>query len=461
MDHAVLGSHKKGRVVATKMRPVKGLDFVVGGIPRSGTTAFADALNRHPDVFCYASETGLLPLAQQIGGHARIPPGSIPMVRSFLREALFSAMVEMVEFNMALGSPEPTVRFQKSEIDHFISEMLHGLGPRGHNETLTEIASVTLARELRQRSGKTFVGEKTPANIFALDVNGDARFDAKGAAPVFVVVRRPLPAILSMRARFTNKADVFASAFSGDAAQQAGLYLRYAFACARLARRGAHLLRYEAFSGNARGIMPKVLSAIGVSWDNRSIGAINRQIDYRTRQDVRDKFSSADQATIDALTETALIPLGYGRDPRSRSAEAEFDLGYRVLSGEYEDKMLGRRSVVLLVAQAHHQCANLRFWHSFPGSVADGSDTVCWWVDAVDGCRLGSITAFGGGPTVVDLSIDLNPIQGMPCANGNVMHVVEVECSHAFVPLVHPFRLQPCSHDLREISGQILSVDFS
>lgn len=55
------------------MRPMRGLDFVVGGIPRSGTTAFADALNSHPDVFCFASETGLLPLTQQISGHAGIP----------------------------------------------------------------------------------------------------------------------------------------------------------------------------------------------------------------------------------------------------------------------------------------------------------------------------------------------------------------------------------------------------
>lgn len=84
---------------------MKGLDFVVGGIPRSGTTAFADALNTHPDVFCYAYETGLLPLTQQIGGHGRIPPASIPMVRGWLREDLYLAMIEMVAFNIAGGQP--------------------------------------------------------------------------------------------------------------------------------------------------------------------------------------------------------------------------------------------------------------------------------------------------------------------------------------------------------------------
>lgn len=324
-----------------------------------------------------------------------------------------------------------------------------------------ELASAKLATELRQKSGKTFVGEKTPTNIFALDSNGDARFDAKGAAPVFVVVRRPLPVILSMQARLANKADHFALVFKGSVAQQVGFYLRHAFACVRLARRGAHLLRYEEFSGNARFILPKVLSAIGVSGHGRIIEAINRQFEYRAGRDVRERFSPADQAIIDALTEAALIPLGYGRDPRSRSAEAVFDLGHRVLSGEYEDKMLGRRSVLLLVTESQHRRANLQFWYRFPGSVADASDAVFWRVHAVDGGQLGSATALGGGPTVVELSIELNAAGGTRLVNGNVMYLVEVECSHAFVPLVHPFRRLSSSLDRRELSGQILSIDFS
>jgi hypothetical protein len=338
-------------------------------------------------VFCYASETGLLPLTQQIGGHGRIPPASMPMVRGWLREDLYSAMIEMVEFNIARGAPEPTVRFRRSEIDHLVSEILHGLDHFGDTQTLMELASAKLANELRQKSGKTYVGEKAPTNIFALDANSDARFDAKGAVPVFVVVRRPLPVILSMQARFANKADHFASVFRGDTAHQAGLYLRHAFACDRLVRRGALVLRYEEFSGNARFILPKVLSAIGVSGHGRIIEAINRQFEYRPGRDVRERFSLADQAIIDALTEAALTPPGYGHDPRSRSAEAVFDLGHRVLSGEYEDKMLGRRSVLLLVTESQHRHANLQFWHRFPGSVADASDSVFWRVHAVDGAN--------------------------------------------------------------------------
>jgi len=440
---------------------MKGLDFVVGGIPRGGTTAFADALNQHPEVFCYSSETGLLPLAQQIGCSGPVPSKSIPEIRRWLHDELYENIVNMVQWNLDAGSPVPPVRYKKSDIDRIVYAVLDGQRTYGHAKTLTDIASVALAREFRERSGKIFVGEKTPGNIFALDVRRNARFDANGAAPFFVVARRPFPVIFSMRGRLANKADPYASVFAGDGAQQAGFYVRHALACARLVRRGAHLLRYEAFAGNARDMLPKVLSAIGASVDGRSIDAINRQIDYLNRNDVRDRFSSAEQATIDALTEPVLMSLGYGRDPHSRSAEVVFELGCRVLSGEYEDKMLGPRSVVLLVAQSQHYHANLRFWHSFPGTVADGGDTVCWRAEAMDGRQLGSIAAQGGGPTIVDLSIELDPARGTLCANGNVMYLVEVECSHSFVPLVHPFRMRPRSPDMRQLSGQILSVDFS
>jgi hypothetical protein len=412
-------------------------------------------------VICYASETGLLPLAQQIGGSGFVPRRSIPAIRRWLSEELRLSMIEMVEFSLKAGSPEPTVRFSQRDVDSIVSSLLKHLNSPRTAEALADTASTILATELREKSGKAFAGEKTPANIFALDAKSDARFNSIGMAPVFVVVRRPFPVLHSMRSRLANPADTFATVFSGDAAEQAGFYVRHALACARLVRRGAYLLRYEAFAGNVRGTLPKILSAIGVSTDHRSIEAINQRIDYLKRNYVRERFSSAEQAIIDALTEPVLTSLGYGRDPSSRSGEVIFDEGFRVLSGQYKDGLLARRSLVLLVAHSHYRHANLRLWHSFPGTIADGSDTVCWLAEGMDGRQLGSATAHGSGPAIVDLSIELNIAQGRRCADGKFMYLMEVACSHSFIPLVHPFRLGPCSLDVREVSGQILSAEFS
>lgn len=439
---------------------MKGLDFIVGGIPRGGTTAFADALNQHPDICCYAAETHLLPFAQEIGGHGPVPAGSLPAVRTMLCDMLRLTLVEMVEFNLALGSPDLPVRFSPADIDQIAADITHSLGPRGDATPLIDSASATLARELRQRSGRAVVGEKTPSNITALDAGGWP-VDRAGGPTVFAIVRRPFAVIRSMRARLANNADHFASAFRGDAAQQAGYFMRFALACARMARRGAHLHRYESFAGNPRDVLPGVLAAIGVPATGRSIDAIARQIEYRTRNNDRAWFSHADQAIIDAITEPALAALGYARDPRSRAAEAALQPGWRVLSGQYDDRMLGPRAVVLLVAEPQHRRACLRFWHMFPGTVADASDTVRWTVDAADGRPLGAGAEQGGGPATVGVAIDLEPDRGVRCANGHILHVVDVACSHAFVPLAHPFRTKPLSPDQREISGQLVAVDFS
>lgn len=439
---------------------MRGLDFIVGGIPRSGTTAFADALNRHPDLFCYASETGLLPLAQKMSANGPILQEKVLQVRDWLADELRVNLIDMVNFQVESGNKKPPVHFGRSDIDQLVAEIVQCAGFENRRANLVEMASATLASKLRHRSGNDIVGEKTPDNVAALDAISNGPMFRTDLGRVFVVVRRPLAVIRSMRARVADEADHFASAFRGDAAQQAGYYLRHALACARLARRGAHLLRYEFFAGNARGVLPKVLSAIGVPTHSRIVDDIDRHIDYRSRKDDREQFSSAEQVVIDAITEPASTLLGYGRDPRSRSEEISLDVGYRVISGEFEDKFLERRAIVMLVARQEHRRANLRMWHCFPGTVADGSDEVRWTAEDVDGHRLGSASALGSGPLSLDLPITLDPARGMRCANGNVMYVAEVMCSHAFVPLIHPFRRRLVSPDRREISGKLVSVTF-
>lgn len=441
--------------------PDGGLNFIVGGIPRSGTTAFGNMLNFHPEVFCYASESNLIPTVQKVGSNGSVPPPSMPRARNWLRKELRQSLIDMVNHQISAGSPKPAVRFTNLEIDQLVEDVFKGIDGRINGVMLLARASQALAGELRRKSNKGFVGEKTPSNVLALDALEDGLGDFVDPAKILLVVRRPFAVIASMRARLSDKADVFTSSFEGDVAQQAGYYLRYAFACMRLARRGAQVFRYESFAGNARAILPKVLSTIGVSAHSRCIETINQHIEIRHRGDYRKRFTLAEQAAIDCITEAALVPLGYGRDPRSRSSEAVFPVGYRVLAGGHQDKMLAKRTTVLLVAEQQHRRAKFRLWHKFPGTVADSSDTVSWIITDSDGRRLGMSSAVGGGPSTVDVSITLDPIRGTKCANGHFAYVVEVCCSHAFVPLIHPFRTLSDSGDVREVSGQILSVDFA
>ena len=103
------------------------LDFVVGGIPRGGTTAFADAFNRHPEIYCHASETHLLEFAAQMSGAIPIPAAALPAIRAELRRCLQINLIDLVEFNLQMGSPEPPLRFGEADVDLLADEMASAL----------------------------------------------------------------------------------------------------------------------------------------------------------------------------------------------------------------------------------------------------------------------------------------------------------------------------------------------
>ena len=170
------------------------LDFVVGGIPRGGTTAFADAFNRHPDIYCHASESHLVEFAAQMSGMLPIPAAATPAVRAELRRRLQINLIDSVEFNLQMGSPEPPLRFGEADLDLLADGMAPAFNRRSQGLACADRLSAILARELRQRSGKPLVGEKTPTNALALDQLG-WQWTPPNAAPVFVVVRRPFAVI--------------------------------------------------------------------------------------------------------------------------------------------------------------------------------------------------------------------------------------------------------------------------
>ena len=205
------------------------LDFVVGGIPRGGTTAFADAFNQHPDIYCHASESHLIEFAAQMAGQFPVSAAALPAVRAELRRCLQINLIDLVEFNLQMGSPDPDLRFDTADLDLLADEMVAALEYGKQGMACADRLAAILARELRRRSGKPLVGEKTPTNALALDLLGWRRTPTN-AAPLFVVVRRPFAVIRSMQARLDNPIDMFAADYRGSLAEQAGYYVRHALA---------------------------------------------------------------------------------------------------------------------------------------------------------------------------------------------------------------------------------------
>ncbi len=436
------------------------LDFVVGGIPRGGTTAFADAFNRHPDIYCHASESHLVEFAAQMSGMLPIPAAATPAVRAELRRCLQINLIDSVEFNLQMGSPEPPLRFGEADLDLLADEMASAFNRRSQGLVCADRLSAILARELRQRSGKPLVGEKTPTNALALDQLG-WQLTPPNATPVFVVVRRPFAVIRSMRARLDNPVDIFATDYRGSAAEQAGYYARHALACARLLREGAWLVRYEDLSGNPHLAFRHALQVIGVAATDRIVHELAHTIQYRGRDTSRSGFAADEQALIDAITQPALDQLGYSRDPASQADRVALDCGGRVIAGQHPDGWLEQRSVLMLVAKPHHQRALLQVWHRFPAAIVGAHSQVSWSVQAADGRTLATGSAAGSEPATIDLAVAVDPATWHHCANGNLLLVAELCCSHSQVPMAHPDGPGGASADVRTLSGQLRQVDFA
>ena len=88
------------------------LDFVVGGIPRGGTTAFADAFNRYPEIYCHASETHLFEFAAQMSGALPIPTAALPAVRAELRRCLQINLIDHIILGTSDGGRLPYFSFR-------------------------------------------------------------------------------------------------------------------------------------------------------------------------------------------------------------------------------------------------------------------------------------------------------------------------------------------------------------
>jgi hypothetical protein len=436
------------------------LDFVVGGIPRGGTTAFADAFNRHPDLYCHASESHLIEFAAQMSGALPISAAALLAVRAELRRCLQVNLIDLVDFNLQMGSPEPPLRFGKADLDQLADEMAAALGRKKQGMACADRLSAILARELRRRSGKPLVGEKTPSNALALDQLGWRRTPSN-AAPLFLVVRRPFAVIRSMQARLDNPIDIFAAEYSGSLAEQAGYYVRHALACARLLRAGARLFRYEDFSGNPHLAFRQALQVIGVGSTDRIVHELAQTIQYRGQDSSRSSFAIEEQAMIDAITQPALDQLGYGRELASQADRVAPACGGQVIAGRHPDGWLEQRSLLMLVAEQHHQRVLLQIWHQFPAAIVGADAQIGWSVQAADGRTLARGNAAGSEPTTIELAVPVDPATWHQCANGNLLLVAELCCTHSQVPMANPEGPDGASADVRALSGQLRQVDFA
>jgi hypothetical protein len=303
------------------------LDLVVGGMPRGGTTVAAKFMSLHPDIFCYAGETHLIPFMHDMFGHLPCRPDKINLVARYLRQQFMTAMVEMPRFSVSQGAHPGNLIFDETSVDDLVDAVRGHLTAQLYGANLYQASLMTLGELLAKADPRHIRGEKTPSNIFAM-----ADFADTNIAKNIVVMREPLGVLRSMKARVEG-GDSYAAAFKGDLEANMGMYLEFAMAARRVlnSAQGGLLVRYEDIAQNPATVLQEMFNLFGREPEERVIefveGIWHRDVadrapmNYR-RLDVKagfDALSPVDVWKIFSLTRELREVFGY-----SDEAMAEF-----------------------------------------------------------------------------------------------------------------------------------------
>jgi hypothetical protein len=279
------------------------MDILLGGIPRSGTTALARAVELHPEIFCWSSETALLPVIDELTRGLPMRAENLPGVAQMISRHLRSAIIDQGEWNRAKYGSLPRAQITVTEIDQLArtcSSVLQQRLPR--RQALLECASL-LRDFLGLHSDRRLVAEKTPSNVLLL------RESSNLACRWLLTHREPFAVISSMSGRAS---DPWAGAMRGKIEQRIGLFLRHAreILFARNSRE-AMAIDYDELITNPCGTLANVCVLLQVEPTLNFLEKVRGIIGGEVVTDSWEQFDALDRWKILRLCSGEMQSFGY------------------------------------------------------------------------------------------------------------------------------------------------------
>jgi hypothetical protein len=234
------------------------MDILLGGIPRSGTTALARAVELHPDIFCWSWETGLLPLLDELTRGLPMRPDNLPGVTKMICRHLKSVLIDQREWIAATDHVAPPVQIKMEDVEQLASQVAAVLQSRlSRTRTLQESAGI-LRNFLNQYNDRRLLAEKSPSNVLLVD--GSLSL----ARRWLITHREPFAVIASMLER--ARSDPWAGIMDGEIEQRIGLYVRHArsVVSAKASPSETMLLGYDSLITDPCGSLANVCSFLRV-----------------------------------------------------------------------------------------------------------------------------------------------------------------------------------------------------
>ncbi|MEO0329233.1 MAG: sulfotransferase [Pseudomonadota bacterium] len=251
------------------------LNFVIGGIPRSGTTILSKTMNLHHEVYSYSSETNVFRYAWEYARARPWPKHQLDGLRRRLHADMNVAMVEhfkpyreslklyqsvLLAYNPLVSSEPILPIFSKKDVLHLHEELMAEFEKGLFGPQLVASFNSIIGKWIRLRSGRDIVGEKTPDNIFAMPWIAETSPKTR----LMFTLRDPVYTVNSMIERGKGRG-AQDKIFSTDFAKSVGYYERYLLALTESLRAGVkpEIVTYEAFVENPGLTLHMMLFGLG------------------------------------------------------------------------------------------------------------------------------------------------------------------------------------------------------
>lgn len=446
------------------------LDLLVGGMPRGGTTVAAKFMSLHPDMFCYAGETHIIPFMHGLFGQLPCRRDKVDLVSKFLRQQFMTAMVEMPRFSVSQGAHPGNLIFEEKNVDDLVDAIRGHLNNQLYGVDLYKASLITL-RELLSKSKadqRIIFGEKTPNNIFAM-----ADYARLVATKNIVVMREPIGVLRSMKARVEG-GDAYSGAFKGDLETNIGMYLEYAMAAQQVLNSSGEglLVRYEDIAQTPATVVREMFRLFGRETEERVIqfveGKWDRDIANRAPMNYKRlnitagyaELSPVDIWKVFSLTRELRETFGYsdaamaefGFDVPSEWSGAEVPSKVLPLYGFYQAGWIGgpkmKRSggLVAYMGKGRSHDITLELKSEFPEQIQGEVELQV----SANGIRRAVIKVPAGNQTTV-VNVKVHSDELVPMGNQGGYTVIDLVSSVAYSQLGHAAH----GDDAREISFQL------
>lgn len=418
------------------------MDFLVGGMPRGGTTAVAQLFNFHPDASCYAAESHLLPLMMEFAPDKPMPKGALKSAEKILHSQNTSVLIEMPRFSVSRGANAKWLLFDEADVALLNTKILGLLESGLYGAALCRACMGLFGDHIKARTGKAVIGEKSPPNVYAFQ-----QFASLADKGTFSLLREPYAVINSMIRRGENAEDTYASPFRQETIGLIGLYTQYARAIRAAAMAGnTQIVTYDNLIAASEETVTTLFDAVGLHRDDTAIAAAANSVRPKGRGAPWAAMGIRDAALIWHLTKPIRAVHGFDEayydakdfDVAIREAPIEISTGTIVplyglhpkSASEGGTWLAGDNAVAILCSNSARKLI-LKFWCELPNAGDGGDNTATLTALAPETKqKLAQTSVARGKAQFSQLEIDLQQIP--PVYEGVSGRIYSIELSSSF-----------------------------